>query len=528
MDNFFCNQLLDFLPEYIFWKDVNSIYLGCNRKYAELLGFDSPEAIIGKTDVDLPWQPLGHEADIFRLADQQTMAGQPITHQEEILSFPNGKTLITLVSKRAIKNKQGKITGIVGYFSDITEQKQKEQELKKKAEVANQTKSAFIANMRHSLITPINGMIGMARIINDNAVGEEIKAAARQIIQSSDGLLDLINSIIEISRLESNMLPVYIIRFNLKNVVNNVIKLMMAAVAEKNLNLHLHYDKNLPCYFLSDATRIHRILLNLISNAIKFTDNGQIKLNLYGMTKADQTVIVKIEIQDTGIGIPQEQQAEIFTRFNRLTPSYQGKYEGSGLGLALVKQFIAELQGEIEVTSDPGKGTTFTCLLPLQAALIDEPRGKAMKNEKNKKDKKNKMTASQISSSATHQVLLVEDNKLAQLSLVHQLKPWRCQITMTESGETAVTLATQQPFDLIFMDIGLPGMDGIEATRQIRCIKKQKHTVIVALSAHIDKSKKKDCLAAGMNAVLNKPLSPEKCALIFNQLLRRQTLRIKS
>lgn len=303
MDSFFCDQLLDFLPEYIFWKDVNSVYLGCNQNYARLLGFDSPQEIIGKTDLDLPWQPLGHDAQTFRLADQQTMGGEPITSQEEILSLPNGKILVTLVTKRAIKNKRGNVIGILGFFTDITEQKQQAQALKKQAQAANQAKSTFIANMRHGLITPITGLMGMIEMMGEELTSQRGKRAAEDALQSSASLVDLINNIIEISRLESGTLPVYLIRFNLKELANKVIRLVTPAIDAKKLQLIFYYDEALPTYFLSDATRLHRILLNLINNAIKFTEHGEIKLNLSCLKKIDRDVLVKIEVQDTGIGI---------------------------------------------------------------------------------------------------------------------------------------------------------------------------------------------------------------------------------
>lgn len=526
----FLKNISDFLPEYIFWKDTESVYLGCNENYAHLLGFKSPNEIIGKTDFELPWQIMGHVAENFQKADQETMAGHPITNQEEILSLPDGKTLTTLVNKKAIHDEKGNVLGILGYFSDITPLKLKEKalaEAKKTAEAANQAKSSFIANMRHSIVTPLSGLIGMIKILNAEVTSEKGKLAAKNAFYSAERLLDLLNEVIEIAKIESGTFPVYIVRFNLKHLLDTVVKLITPAIQEKNLSLEVNYDKKLPLYFSSDAIRVHRILLNLISNAVKFTDIGKIQIDISAVNQNDKNILVKVAIQDTGIGIPLEKQSEIFTRFGRLNPAYQGIYAGAGLGLAVVKQFVADLEGEIDVKSAPAKGSLFTCLLPLNRALVNKPSGQAVvKNLLDQLSIKKKTPSQQTTISKgtpiKQRVLLVEDDKITQLSVDHLLEQLNCERKIVSSGEEAVSIVQKEYFDLILMDIGLPGIDGLEATRQIRQLEKlgkslNKGHCIAALSAHIDEKIKSDCLAIGMNTVFSKPFSTEKYIEIVTQ-----------
>ena len=538
----FLKNITRVLPQYVFWKDIHSVYLGCNKNYANLVGLESPEEMIGKTDNDLNWQPVGHTADTFQKGDQDTISGHPITNQEEILALPNGRTIITLVSKLPIIDNR-KVIGIVGYFTDITELKNKEKELikaKKQAEAANEAKSAFMTNISHDIRTPLTGMIGMTKILLKELKSKPGKEAAHHLMMAGNLLLDLLNEVIEVTKLAVENLPVYDLKFSMKEIINNVFTLEKPSAYEKKLELVVHYDKQIPPYVIGDQTRIHRILLNLVSNAIKFTQQGKVEIIAKLAKRKDKGVILKILVKDTGIGISVENQQIIFSRFTRLEAAYKGNHKGFGLGLSIVKQFITEIEGEIYVDSEEGKGSVFTCVIPLKTALLDDSENKTelpvglhsdpeletihLDNKNHDQDieeGENVATATSAVSTATTKILLVEDTPISQLAAKSLLEEMHCEVATADTGEIALELFKKYKYDLVFMDVGLPGKDGCETTQAIRAWEKKKgqHTPIVALTAHVDESNKQQCLKAGMEKVITKPLKENTVEAILHTFI---------
>lgn len=524
INEIFLKNITHALPQYVFWKDVYSVYLGCNKNYATLVGLKSPEDIVGKTDNDLNWQPVGHTVDTFQKGDQDTIAGHYITNQEEVLALPNGKTLITLVSKLPIID-DNKVIGIVGYFTDITELKNKENELikaKKLAESANEAKSAFMTNISHDIRTPLTGVIGMTRILLKELKSKQGREAAYNILMAGNALLNLLNEVIEFTKLGAEDLPLNEVKFSMKEVIHNIIMLETPSAHEKKLQLIIHYDDRVPNYLIGDQKRIHRILLNIISNAIKFTPQGTVEISVKVAKRKGKNIILKVFVKDTGIGITPENQQIIFSRFSRLESAYKGNYKGSGLGLSIVKQFISEIDGEVYVESKENEGATFTCIFPLKKALLDEAENKA--NLTSKEDLIQELESIRLAAETAHplpfsaKILLVEDHKIAQLAVKNLLQEMQCEVVTADTGEAAFELFKKDKFDLIFMDMGLPGKNGCEITREMRKWEKQnnQHTPIIALTAHIDEDNKQQCLNAGMENVVTKPLKDEAASSILN------------
>ncbi|MCE3268684.1 MAG: putative sensory histidine-kinase / response regulator [Burkholderiales bacterium] len=538
----FLRNITRALPQYVFWKDINSVYLGCNKNYADLVGLNSPEEIIGKTDIDLLWQPTGDTAETFQKGDQDTIDGRPIINQEEILALPSGKTLITLVSKLPIID-NGQVLGIVGYFTNITELKNKERELikaKREAEAANEAKSTFLTNISHDIRTPLTGMIGMTKILLDELNTPQGKEAANNLLKAENILLNLLNEVIEVTKLASDALPLYEVKFSIRELIDDLYALVSPSAYEKSLKLSLEYDNNIPNYVIGDQKRIHRILLNLVSNAIKFTSQGQVKIIVQLAEQQGRNLILKISIKDTGIGISKENQQIIFSRFTRLEPSYKGTHKGSGLGLSIVKQFISEIEGEIYVESEEGKGAIFTCIIPLKQALLDEPEHKTelkvnadssyelksiklsheLTNQVNSEDEISS-SKKQYNTESIAKILLVEDNALVQMVEKKLLEDLQCQVITADTGEIALELFKEEKFDLVFMDIGLPGKDGCETTKEMRILEKENNssTPIIALTAHVDKDNEKQCLNAGMEAVCTKPINDDTAKSILNRYI---------
>ena len=517
----FLKNITRSLPQYIFWKDAQSVYLGCNENFACLVGLRSPEDIAGKSDMDLNWQPTGHTAEVFRRGDQETLSGHPLTNQEEILVLPSGKKLITLVSKLPILDDDNQVLGIVGYFTDITPLKKKERELrqaKRQAEAANQAKSVFITNISHDLRTPLTGLLGMADMLQKEVQTSKGKAAAEDLVKAGAMLLNLVNEIIEFSRCESGDFPIQEIKFDLLAVVQNMADLLKPSAHEKKLSFNIQMDERLPHYVIGDPTRLQRILLNLLSNAIKFTHQGSIDFSIRLLErKKRHRVIIEYQVQDTGIGIPDDQQGLIFTRFSRLHPAYEGQYTGFGLGLALVKQFVSELDGEIHFESVEGAGSLFTCLLPLRLPLSsgsEYSRAAIPPPSPSDLSVKCAVSASQSqpSLSTCPSILVVEDNVMAQRVVKSLLESLGATVDTADNGEQALQKIKTQDYPRILMDLGLPDQDAYQVTTAIHNWQRQHQrqpSLVIALSAHLGEEERKRCLAVGMINAYEKPLKRE-------------------
>lgn len=505
------------LPQFLFWKDKNSVYLGCNQRFAELLGMDSPEEIIGKTDYDLPWQSTGgHTAEFFQQTDQAAMQGHPVDRQEECLRLPDGRQIMTLVSKLPIQDERQQVLGVVGYFSDITELKEKEQALedaKQQAEAANRAKSLFIANMSHDLRTPLTGLLGMAQILLQEIHSPRGQEAATHLLSAGQMLLKLLNDVIEFSQWTIGQPPVKQVHFSVRKVIQEVVQLIWPAMEEKQLAFKVKY-RHLPRTVRGDPFRLRQILLHLLSNAIKFTHHGQISILAQGVGRTKHDCTLSIAVNDTGIGIAPEQQSLLFSPFSRLHPAYEGRYPGVGLGLALARQLITDLNGRIECTSQPGQGSVFTCFLPLHR-VYTEPYSK--NSEDLKSCSLSSASANKTPSYPRWQVLCVEDNRLAQIAVKNQLTALNCDVECVENGVQALACAAQKTYHIIFLDMGLPDMDGCEVARRIRADRTNPNfqTPIIALTAHVGADNQQHCLAAGIQQVISKPLNDEQACKVI-------------
>jgi two-component system aerobic respiration control sensor histidine kinase ArcB len=514
----FLKNITRSLPQYIFWKDKRSVYLGCNENFARLVGLSRPEDIIGKTDRDLNWQPTGHSAEEFIKGDQETLNGHPLTNREEILALPNGKRLITLVSKLPILDDNHHVLGIVGYFTDITSLKKKEralQQAKRQAEAANQAKSVFITNISHDLRTPLTGLLGMAEILQQEVQTAQGKAAAADLLKAGQVLLNLLNEVIEFSRCESGDLPVQAVKFDLPTAIQNIAELLKPSAEEKKLEFNTSFDKHLPRYVMGDAMRLQRILLNLLGNAIKFTHQGAVDFQVRIIHREERTVVLEFRVQDTGIGIPENQRALIFTRFCRLHPAYEGQYAGAGLGLTVVKRFVDELKGEIHVESIEDQGSTFSCLIPLRIPLSVGAEYAHpvtwLKLSQNNSGISFK-TKSSSSEKAPLSVLVVEDHLIVQQVIKNLLQSLGMEVDIADNGAQALEKIQTRDYPLICMDLGLPDQNGYEVTTKIhQCQKLHKRplSLIVALSAHLGEVEQQRCFSVGMIKAYEKPLTRE-------------------
>lgn len=381
-----------------------------------------------------------------------------------------------------------------------------EKEAQQNADVANKAKAEFLSNMRHDIRTPLSGIMGFSELLKTETSEPRIKEYADNLVASSSALLSLLDEILETVRVSTGDVPAQKKKFDLHQLFQHIEALYKARALEKQLKLSLIWDKTLPNFVIGDKIRIHRIILELVANALKFTNKGFVSIRVELAKKQGRNFIMKLIVHDSGIGISQENQQDIYLQFKRLTPSYQGIYKGPGLGLYVVKQFIDDLAGEIYVASELHKGTSFTCIIPLQEPLLNDEQG--VDKEQIAIPTYLEPTAAMSQNSKTR-VLIVEDNRIAQSVARALLTNLSCQVDIAANSYEALEYYERTVYDLIFMDIGLgEGMDGYEITQKIRSKEDDDHhTPIVALTAHaLDESRQRG-IESGIDAVLTKPLT---------------------
>jgi PAS domain S-box-containing protein len=517
-------DILARVPSHVYWLDKNNVYLGCNDAHAQTIGISSRHEIVGKNNYDMPWR---EQADLMNNLNNQVMStGVPIAKEE----FTNidGILKFYISYKTPLRNKYNEIIGILGISIDITERKKLEEELrlaKESAESASRAKTEFLANMRHDIRTPLSGIVGFSEILKSESQEQHIKAYADNLIASSHALLELLDEVLEAVKVSSGEIPLLKRKFDLKRIPEQVIALYSAKAQEKKITLNLNMDPKVPQFVIGDKIRMHRILLELVGNAINFTDKGLIRIGVELMQKKRRQLVIKLTVADTGVGIPKEKQQDIYIQFNRLTPSYQGIYKGAGLGLFVIKQFIEELEGEIYVESEPRKGTCFTCLIPLKEPLLNDDTGtepdEVMKTTSIPPIETPRHSISTPELSSNARILVVEDNVIAQTVAQSLLVGLSCLVDIASNGLEAIELSNLNHYDLIFMDIGLgEGMDGFEVTRHLRNLSHPKHHIpIIALTAHAGDNNKQRCIEAGMDEVITKPLTQSQAINIIKTFI---------
>ncbi len=505
----YLRNILEKLPENIYWLDKNERIVGCNARQARLFGLASAEELYGKNVFDIAeivgWPPgiaqKIHENDCEILS---TGLGQKFEEQiwlrDELCTF--------LSYKHPLYDNEGNIIGIIGVSTDITERKVLErslEEAKKEAEQASQAKSEFIMNMRHDLKTPTSGMLGLTKLLLRNEQDAAKKQQLTYLVKSCEKLAQLLDEIIDITTIGGNKFKTLnSARFSIEQATDDVITLLLPEAINKELNLIWHIDANIPAPLFGDRIRLHRILLNLISNALKFTAQGSVTLDISCKEKNNEQAVLLFIISDTGIGIAKEHHEKIFERFHRITSSYQGVYKGTGLGLHVVKEFVTELGGSIRVDSKLGGGTVFYLEIPFTLSAENEATEGA-----------EELLDLQLNLPENAKILIVEDNIIAQKIAEAILQNFTSEVYLASTGAEALEKA-QAPFDLIFLDIGLPDSSGFAIAEQISNTRKvNRNTPIIGLSAHIDKNTKAQASQHGMTALLGKPLSDEICRQLF-------------
>ncbi|MCK4875297.1 MAG: response regulator, partial [Sulfurimonas sp.] len=389
------------------------------------------------------------------------------------------------------------IIGYISYSEDITNQKNLEDE-KIKTQNALEFKSSFLSNMSHEIRTPLNGVIGLTNILLKTGLNEKQIDIVSKVQSASNILLGVINDILDISKIEAGKMTIENSAFNLKESIGHTTDMLLFKAQEKGIDLDVVY-KNMPNnYFIGDSLRISQVLTNLINNSIKFTERGCV--NLYIEKIADDTV--RFEVKDSGVGLKPEQIKALFQEFTQADMSTSRKYGGTGLGLSICKNLIEMMGGQINVSSEYGKGSTFSFELPIVEVQTQEETQKEIQEiDTNSNEYK-------VNAIENKKILIAEDNKMNQMVVGMLLEDSQIDIEFALDGAIAVEKFKENGYDLILMDIQMPNMNGYEATKTIR--ETDTEIPIVALSANVMKEDIAQALESGMNDTLAKPIDMNK------------------
>lgn len=393
-----------------------------------------------------------------------------------------------------LKHKEG-LDGFILDCRDITQRKLNEDELLR----LQKAKEQFLANISHEIRTPINGIAGMANLLSQNPSPDERETYLNAIKHSAENLKVIINDILDLTAIESGKLKFEKIAFNPKDLLPSLISTFTYQAKEKKLNLDYTIDEKLNKILLGDPVRLNQVLINLISNAVKFTHTGSINIRCSSEREQRGICWVKMEVTDTGVGIPEEKLNTIFESFSQADASVTRRYGGTGLGLTIVRQLVELQHGKIHVVSKEHAGSTFMVSIPYSIGKVSAITQSAPRQELQLKD----INIAQL------RVLLVEDNDINRLYAKSILKNWQCYIDVAENGLVAVEKIKNNFFDVILMDVQMPVMDGYEATKAIRMMNQSASVPIIALTANATQSDVEKCLASGMNDYLPKPFTPE-------------------
>ncbi|MBD2204118.1 response regulator [Calothrix sp. FACHB-1219] len=498
-------QLLDLvmnnIPQSIFWKNRQSVYLGCNQSFAKVAGVEIQE-IVNQTDYELPWTK--EEADFFVACDRRVMDSD--TAELGIVEpqmQADGKQCWLETSKVPLHDTEGNVMGIMGIFQDITPYKEAE----KAAQQASQAKSEFLANMSHELRTPLNGILGYAQVLvrSKNLPDKELHGV-NIIYQCGSHLLNLINDVLDIAKIEARRLELVPQAVHLPSLLQGVVEICQIRAEQKGINFYYKPDEKLPTAITSDDKRLSQVLINLLGNAIKFTDQGSVSLQVELLSLNTQTTRLRFVVADTGVGIAPEHIHKLFQTFEQVGDKTR-KAEGTGLGLAISQQIVQLMGGQIQVKSQLGVGSDFFFEVEFPLALDWQQQQTT--------------NANQIVGYAgkRRQILVIDDRWENRSVLVNLLEPLGFVLSEAENGQEGLEKMRQIQPDLVITDIAMPVMDGLEMLKQVRQAEDLQDYKVIVSSASVAQTDQQMALKAGGDDFLNKPVDMnELCKLLIIHL----------
>jgi PAS domain S-box-containing protein len=554
-------MLFNILPERVYLKDTEGKFITANWAAQDSRGCASQDELVGKTDFDFFPTPLASQ--LFGLERKALLSGRPLLNQELLVEGKAGQSQWLSFNFLPLRSPVGGVVGVVGISHDITERRRAEEELrqaKEKAEAANRAKSDFLARISHEIRTPMGGIIGMTEVALETDLTAEQREYLQIVQASADSLLTIINDLLDFSKMKADRLRLEQIPFRLRDRLEETLKLLAPRAHNKGLELSLQVDPQVPEIVVGDPGRLRQIVVNLVGNAIKFTEQGSVVVSVsvhddqssvnsdQSSVNSDQSSVQRVpsagassslitdhcslitdrrelitdrrelitlafEVRDTGIGIPAEKHRAIFEAFEQVDGSVSRRYGGTGLGLAISSQLVSLMGGRIWVESEVGRGSTFHFTGRFERTAGGEVPSPARPLSPPQDDHHHP---------GGLRILLAEDNLVNQRVAVSVLKKREHQVIVVNNGREALAAWERQSFDLVLMDVQMPEMDGLEATALIRTREREtgQHVPILVLTAHAMKGDLERCLEAGADGYLSKPLNAARVFEAIRQVVR--------
>jgi PAS domain S-box-containing protein len=479
----------------------------------ELSGF-SEEEILGKHITEFYVNPK-KQGNLIR----ELLRTGSVRNFENNLVLKNGGIIQSISNIRLIHNKEGKPIAVEGVARDITYLKQASEELLKAKEIAERSlkvKETFLANMSHEIRTPMNGIIGMIDLLGETTLNKEQKRYVSTIKKSSETLLTILNDILDLSKIEAGKMQLKLTSISLENTLEKLYSLFYQQAISKGISMEYLIDEKISKFILADEIRLLQILSNLTSNSIKFTDRGGISISLYLTEKIGDVNRIKVEVRDSGIGISEDNLKILFESFSQVDNSSSKSYAGTGLGLAISKELCKMMNGQIGVQTKLGEGSIFWFTFEAK----DSKRGLDVKNGNKDTDR---VTVKKFLDYSP-KILLVDDNNVNQLVATEILTKSGCTVECAGNGLEAIEKVKSTPYDLVFMDIQMPKMDGLTATAEIRKLNIPLLAPIVAMTAYSMQEDKAKFLAGGMDDYISKPITSESLINKVQQWVEKAVL----
>lgn len=514
--------LIERMNEGLLQVDNDDVIQFVNPCFCEMVGYSRDE-LLGQRAAGLF---LSGETERAFIGEKNRLRAQAIADQYEIqIRKKNGDDIWLMVSGAPNVNAQGAVVGSIGIHTDITERKRAEQalaaanadlerallnanELAMAAQAANRAKSEFLTNMSHEIRTPLTTVLGLTELTLASELAAEQHEWLEQVYTSSQVLLELINSILDLSKIEAARLELEQVEFELPALIQHVTATLASRAAAKQLDFHYSLNADTPSVVVGDPVRLRQVLLNLLDNAIKFTEYGEVSLRTRVERRIADEVTLHFTVSDTGVGIPEDKLLLIFEPFTQADGDIARRYGGTGLGLTISQRLVEKFCGSLWVESQVGRGSAFhftACFtLPAQPATSEGDNGGSV----------------QAASTVAFNILLAEDNPANQIVLRKMLEKRGWAVTVAGNGKAALEQYAGTAFDLILMDLQMPDMDGLSATKAIRAHEQGagRRIPIVALTAFAMRGDRERCLQAGMDDYLAKPVKASELYSVVERL----------
>ncbi len=490
--------VINLSPAIVYLKKPDGEYVLTNSKMKEVTGTRTDKEVT----LFMAEYNSGERAEKFLAEERTVVEDKQVVTSEEDFFHADGKVSSFWLMKLPIFDENGNVEYICGFYTDVTVMKQSEQiivQARKEAEQAKEAQELFLANMSHEIRTPMNGIIGLTNLVMGSTLSIDQRDYMESIQESAQNLLSIINDLLDFSKIKSGKFHLEVADFNPDSAIKKAIYPLNFKANEKNISLKCYIDTTVPNMIKGDALRLHQVITNLVGNAIKFTHQGLVEVKVYAVSKTDTTIILGIDVIDSGIGIIEEKLKDVFESYAQSDTNTSRLYGGTGLGLAIVKQ-LAELQdGTVSVKSEIGKGSTFTVHIPYAITQTDE--GDIDNTQAMKREYKELMQGIKV--------LVAEDNLINQKVVQHTLAKQNVTVALAANGQLAIDMLKTDVFDIVLMDLQMPELDGYKATEYIRQVMKS-NIPIVAMTADALKGECDKCFEVGMNGYITKPFEPNE------------------